>query len=235
MIVNEEVTKMNRRICVAIGEPTVESALAVAAKVQGADVIEIRLDYFKKVEIEPFIKNISSNLLFTCRPNWEGGLFEGAEEERLTILKNAVQAGADYVDIELEASAESQAQLDKVIEHSGDKTKKIVSNHDFIATSKLDHLVEIVDRMIEAKADIGKVITTAENSVDVLRVFNLIEYAKSRNFPLISFCMGKAGAVSRVASCDMGGYMTYCSADDQQTTAPGQLSVSGMRTIFSHY
>ncbi len=235
MIVNKDVIQVKRKICVAVGESTFEAALNVASKVERADVIEIRLDYMKKVEIEPFISELSPKLLFTCRPSWEGGLFEGNEEERLTILKQAVQMGADYVDIELEASAESHQQIDEKIEQCDSKTIKIVSNHDFKQTRKLDELVEIVEKMIEAKADIGKVITTAESSVDVLRVFNLIEYAKSRNFPLISFCMGMAGAVSRVASCDMGGYMTYCSADDQQGTAPGQISVSDMQTIFSHY
>lgn len=235
MIVNEDVVQVKRKICVAIGESTVESALDVTSKVQVADVIEIRLDYFDTVEVEPFIKIVSAELLLTCRPKWEGGLFEGSEDERCNILQNAVQAGADYVDIELESSLDNHLKLDTMIEQFGGKTKKIVSNHDFKSTKKLDQLVEIVEKMIEAKADIGKVITTAESSVDVLRVFNLIEYAKSRNFPIISFCMGGAGAVSRVASCDMGGYMTYCSADDQQGTASGQVSVSDMRTIFSSY
>ena len=226
---------MNRKICVAIGERSPEKALETARMVEGADVIEIRLDYFQQVEPEPFIKELTPEILFTCRPVWEGGLFKGGEDERLAILLKAVQAGADYIDVELEASAEMYKRLDEAIEASGGKTKKIVSSHDFSSTRKFDDLVDLVERMIEKDADIGKLITTATDSVDVLRVFNLLEYAKNRNFPLISFCMGEIGAVSRLASCDMGGYMTYCSADGQPVTAPGQISVSDLKRIYSLY
>ncbi|RRT45252.1 hypothetical protein B296_00055250 [Ensete ventricosum] len=36
-----------------------------------------------------------------CRPKWEGGEYEGDDEQRLEALRLAMELGADYVDVEL--------------------------------------------------------------------------------------------------------------------------------------
>lgn len=35
------------------------------------------------------------------RPKWEGGRYEGDENERLDVLRLAMELGADYIDVEL--------------------------------------------------------------------------------------------------------------------------------------
>ena len=42
-------------------------------------------------------------VVVTCRAKWEGGGFEGSEEERRRILESAVALGAEYVDVEAAA------------------------------------------------------------------------------------------------------------------------------------
>ena len=42
-------------------------------------------------------------MIVTCRPVWEGGQFSGSEEERRRFLSEAVELGAEYVDIEWRA------------------------------------------------------------------------------------------------------------------------------------
>ena len=44
--------------------------------------------------------------------------------------------------------------------------------------------------MQEQGADIGKIVTTAKDYVDVLHVLSLQEKAAELDFPLIAFCMG---------------------------------------------
>ena len=66
---------------------------------------------------------------------------------------------------------------------------------------------------------------------DVLRVLNLQEEAARMDIPLIAFCMGRPGVISRVATVELGGYMTYCAAHEDEATAPGQLSVAVLRQI----
>lgn len=224
-----------RKICVSVGEQDIDDAIAVALSAVGADVIEIRLDYLTVADATPFCENISAKLLFTCRPDWEGGLFCGDEESRLTILQSAVQHGASFIDIELDAPVSSHQYLIDSIKTQNAATQLILSNHDFVGTPNYTALVDKVDAMRDQGADIGKLITTAQSQKDVLRIFQILSYAQEINFSLIAFCMGEIGAVSRVASCDLGGYMTYCSCDGKVVTAPGQISVSRMREIFARF
>ena len=224
-----------RKICVSVGEKTSAAALATVASVVGADVIEIRLDYLLDGDATLFCEQIATDLLFTCRPDWEGGLFAGDEEERLGALNKAVVSGAAYVDVELEAPESTHQSLLQSIKWNENKTKLILSNHDFKSTPHYDQLVTKVDAMRDKGADIGKLITTAMQQSDVLTIFKIIDYAREINFPLIAFCMGEAGAVSRVSTCDVGGFMTYCSCDGKDVTAPGQISVGQMREIFARF
>lgn len=220
------------RICVSIGRSQVDDALAIAQTVASeADVLEIRLDCLQSQECTPFIDELHKPLLFTNRPHWEGGQFAGEEEQRLDSLLSAVEKGAAYVDLELLAPAESQQQMRSTIMDSS--TQLILSWHNFQDTPSREELVGRVAMMQDNGADIGKIVTTAHNHQDVLRVLQLQEIADKLNFPLIAFCMGEAGAISRVATCDLGGYMTYCAVGDDEVTAPGQLSIAALRKIYS--
>ncbi|MDP3694610.1 MAG: type I 3-dehydroquinate dehydratase, partial [Desulfocapsaceae bacterium] len=42
---------------------------------------------------------------------------------------------------------------------------------------------------------------------------------------------GSPGVVSRVATVELGGYMTYCAVSEDEATAPGQLSIAVLRQI----
>lgn len=214
-------------ICVAVGKKTVAAAIAEAKLASArADVIEIRLDALEEPEIAPFISQIDCPLLFTCRPDWEGGSFTGPEENRLELLEEAVAGGAAFVDLELQAPQASFERLAAKLQAS--PTKLIVSNHNFMATGSRAELLEVLEGMKQKGADIGKIITTAHSFRDALRVLQLQEDAVQLKLPLIAFCMGKAGVISRFATLDLGGFMTYCAPDGGTGTAPGQISVSNL-------
>ena len=212
------------RICVSIARKTVDEGLAVAEAISPlADVIEIRLDHLRNVSVAPFLTHLSKPLLFTNRPIWEGGEFAGDEEARLAPLMEAVQLGAHYVDLELKAPASSQQALLEVVEKSS--SRLILSWHNFQETPTQAELVGRLAMMQDKGAHIAKIVTMAHDYHDVLRVLMLQEQAAKMDFPLIAFCMGRAGVISRLATVELGGYMTYCAAHEDEATAPGQLSV----------
>src|SRR4029450_10341775 len=64
----------------------------------------------------------------TCRPTWEGGRFDGSEEERARILGQGLDAGAEYVDVEWRAT-QSGGDFTSVV--SRDPVRIVVSSHDF--------------------------------------------------------------------------------------------------------
>ena len=61
-------------ICVSIACENETEAVGIAIQSEGsADIIEIRLDRLSSPGIESFVKVLSKPLLFTNRPEWEGG------------------------------------------------------------------------------------------------------------------------------------------------------------------
>jgi len=218
---------LKRNICVSIADGNLERALELAAGAAGqASVLEIRLDALDRPVVAPFIERLDVPLLFTCRPTWEGGGFAGTEEERFVLLEEAVRGGAAYVDVELRADEELRQKLIGLSRKH--RAKVIVSWHDFKTTASSQALQTIFQALYRSGADIGKIVTTARNFQDVLRVLALQESAYEMGFPLCAFCMGQAGMVSRIATLELGGYMTYAAPDHGQITASGQLSLSKM-------
>jgi 3-dehydroquinate dehydratase-1 len=222
-------------VCVSIGtraaaaDPQAEALAAARRAEAAADVIEIRLDSIPQPEIGLFTRELTRPLLFTNRPEWEGGSYAGDETARTGLLLDAITAGAAFVDIEMKTAADLRRQV--ISRAREQQTRVIISAHNFTATPSTEELEALVDEQSASGAHIGKIVTTAHTSGDVLRVLALQLLAAEKNFPLIAFCMGRAGMISRVATVELGGYMTYAAPDSGQATAPGQLKVSALRAM----
>jgi len=220
------------RICVSIAEKNQAAAIAAARCIaELADVIEIRLDYMADPSVAPFLEALSKPLLFTNRPHWAGGNFQGDEETRIALLEEACRRGAAYVDLELRADAKAHEKVLDAARKS--RTRVIVSWHDFSGTPNEEELADIFEKQHRSGGQIGKIVTLARTFQDVLRVLNLQLLAAQRGFPLIAFCMGEQGMISRVATVSLGGYMTYAAPDSGVATAPGQLPVGRLRTLLA--
>lgn len=218
------------RLCVSVAAPDAEGVVAAVKPVaELVDVVEIRLDLMTDPRIESCIARIPCPVLVTNRPHWEGGRFMGHEEERIAQLCQAVQAGARYADIELRTLPELRRQVLTTSRHY--EAQVLFSSHDFYSTPPLARLREILAEMIAAGADIGKIVTTSTTPADVLRILALHETAAAAHFPLCAFTMGGTGKISRLATLYLGGFMTYAAIDQQQATAPGQISIADLHTL----
>jgi len=218
------------KICVSLAGKDAASVHAeVSPVLDSVDVVEIRLDAMEVPEVAKCCALFRSPLLFTNRPIWEGGSFSGFEDDRMGPLFTAVELQAAYVDFELRADPLLRRQLLQTME-SG-PTRMILSWHDFAATPKQEDLVEILQQMMDSGAHIGKMVTTAHGSADVLRLLHVQERALAADFSLSCFCMGGPGRISRLATLYMGGYMTYGAVSEDQATAPGQLSIDRLHAL----
>lgn len=219
-----------KKICLSLAESTVSEALALAQRFEAqADVIEVRLDLLDKPVVAPFIDRLSTPLLFTNRPQWEGGNWQGSEAERIDLLVEAVEHNAAYVDIELMAPA---AARERVLAAAAAATTRVIASwHNFKETPADQVLADIFRQQLHSGADIGKIVTMAHHYTDSLRVLALQLLAAHEQFPLAAFCMGQTGKISRAATLELGGVLTYGAADRARCTAPGQLSIDELRTI----
>ncbi|MEJ2033668.1 MAG: type I 3-dehydroquinate dehydratase [Deltaproteobacteria bacterium] len=226
--------KIAAKICVSIAAPSVAEAMRAARKAEPqADVIEIRLDGLAAPDIPAFIEGLHKPLLFTNRPAWEGGSWTGDEQSRIELLLRSLAAGASYVDIELGTDPDLQQQVLATAREYGSRV--IISWHDFKATPSAQALATIFQRQYRSGAHIGKIVTTARDFPDVLRVLDLQVEAAELDFPLIAFCMGRPGKISRIATMELNGFMTYAAPDHGPITAPGQLPVSVLRRLAADF
>lgn len=217
-------------ICVAIAAVDAAAALRLATPVLPiVDLVEIRLDAMRTPAFDSCLAAIAKPVLATNRPQWEGGQFNGSEEDRVNLLCLAVDAGAAYVDIELRTEAGLRDRLLAAARRRG--TKVIVSSHNFAGTPALTELRETLGQMIASRADIGKIVTTAATADEALRILSLQLDARAAGFPLSAFAMGEAGRITRLATLYLGGCMTYTAPDEVQATAPGQLSAARLDTL----
>ena len=95
--------RMQARLCATVTGRTTSELRARRDAARDADLIELRLDHVRDPDVDGALAGRRQPVVVTCRPAWEGGRFQGAEEERRRILERALELGADFVDVEWRA------------------------------------------------------------------------------------------------------------------------------------
>lgn len=210
-------------ICVSIGRSRHKHMLAEHKHLaeQGAKLVELRLDFIStRINLSRLLADRPTPVIVTYRREADGGKFTGSEEKRMTMLREAIAFGADYVDIEEDIA-------DKVPRYG--KTKRVISYHNFRHTPK--DLEEIHARMSELDADVVKIATMAQSPNDNLRMLELVQ---SASVPTVGMCMGDIGTPSRLLSAKFGSPWTYATFHHERALAPGQLSFQQMTEIYGY-
>jgi 3-dehydroquinate dehydratase-1 len=203
-------------ICVAISDTDFEKCLSMLKK---TDMAEIRLDLtqFSEEQIRHLF-SLQKKLIATYRP------LEGKEEERMEQLKTAIEAGADYVDIEFESADDYRNEIIAFAhKHNCDV---IISYHNYDCTPGLDHLRKIVAESFQKDADVIKIATMVRTNNDNASILSLY------NIPgrVIAFGMGNLGKITRIVAPFLGAEFTYAAMDEGAETAPGQIKYSIMKS-----
>lgn len=142
-------------------------------------------------------------------------------------LVRAIEAGARYVDVEIEAQKQMSKRVRSAAHENG--TIFIRSYHDFEGTDSYEALKALVEKCRYHGADIVKIVTTAHSQEDVDKVMALYEWAHAENIDLIAFCMGEAGKQSRLDCLKYGAPYTYAALSAEEAAAPGQWPADEMR------
>jgi 3-dehydroquinate dehydratase type I len=217
------------KLCIPIVETTVEKALIAIKKVnRWADLIELRADYLRRVNLAPLLENWQKPLIVTHRRKEEGGKYKGDERKRLRVLQEAIDLGSDYIDVEW---ATERSLLRGLIRNKG-RTQAILSFHDFQGTPSLKELQRLCGQMIRLEADVVKIVPFARTWEDNLTILSLIPYARERGQKIVAFCMGEKGNISRILSPSLGAAWVYASLNRTRASAPGQLTVGEMKEIW---
>lgn len=204
----------------------------VATATRWADVVELRVDMFTSHDRDAVaaackLARTAAPLLVTVRSRDQGGAAELDDEHRLALYKTAA-AHADAIDVELRAPICARA-LELARAHG---LTTIASHHDFAATPDDATLRSIADEARERGASICKIAATAQCASDMTRLLDLLR-ARAADQGMIVIAMGPHGAASRVFFPLCGSLLTYGFLEE--AVAPGQLSISELRTELARY
>lgn len=215
-------------ICTTIQNRTLEDIIGL---LEGSEpriqMAEIRLDRcpLDIEEIESLFSSLDTPLVATCRVVDDGnGTWEEAEEK----LTAAVEAGAAFLDLEIEAPKEVGKRLRRACTEYG--TTMIRSSHFFAGTPSDDVLRNTVEKCRKFGGEIVKIAAMAKSGEDVARVLGLYsqEQTSQRQAELIAFSMGETGRASRLECLRLGSPFTYAALNDNEAAAPGQWTYSEM-------
>ncbi|MGC3970334.1 MAG: shikimate dehydrogenase [Pirellulales bacterium] len=210
-------------ICVTLAADDSEQLLARhrALVARGCRLVEYRLDFLPaRTNVAQLIAARPGPIIATVRRPADGGRWNRDESERLAWLRSAINAGAEYVDLEPDASA--------AIPRTG-TTRRIVSLHDFQGLP--DDLAAAHARLAACDADVVKLAVMARTPADNFRVLELVA---SSPVPTTAFCMGDLGQASRILLARYGAPFTYAAESDKAAVAPGQLGFDTLRDLYRY-
>jgi len=153
--------------------------------------------------------------LFTLRHADQGGTFNSAESERVILCKQALEAGADIVDLEHGTEA-SVLMLNE-------SAPMILSYHNFKTMVDVAELASLTDAMERQAPAAIKIIPTGRTMADAATMLSWVGDAAS-DVRRIGFSMGIAGGVSRILTLAHGAPITYASFGEP--VAPGQIDIA---------
>ena len=243
-------------ICTSIQGKTLEEILAILEE-GTVEMAEIRLDLcdLDEEEIETLFTQSDVPLIATCRiatlaqrveaegdpladagkvlseqgyyPSLQRKGRNPAEELAENQLLKAIEAGAKYVDLEVEAPPMMGRKIRQACQEYG--TMLIRSFHDFEGTPPDATLLSLLDKGRRFGGEVVKIVTTATCKADADRVMAL--YREVEPGTLVAFCMGPEGRESRLEALRQGAPFTYACLTAEEATAPGQWTVDEMNDV----
>ena len=218
------------KICVSIAAYNLEQLKRQINQAfdYGADYVEIRFDFLNLSDMDQAMSianTINKKAVYTLRAPDEGGQFKGSISERIAWLKKLSASKPMLLDVELYTIKNNTYLADYLKEHN---ISLLISWHDFEKTPPDTELTKVLYEMRTYSQNI-KMVTTAQTTVDSLRLLELYENASRLN--LIAFAMGDAGVISRVL-CVIIGNAPFTYASLEKAISPGQLTIKQMRKLY---
>lgn len=201
-----------------------------AAKAAGADLAEVRVDLLdddERVRWAQLVTEKTLPVVVTNRASWEGGKGVLDETERLSVLVEAEQLGAEYIDVELKAASVYRELRNAT--GAARNAKLILSHHNFERPLSKEELARVQERMISEGADVSKIAMAATSALDNALVFDALLNA---TVPTVVLAMGEFGQVSRILAPKYGSFLTFASVGVGRESAPGQVVIEKLTDTY---
>ncbi len=225
-----------------------------AAKV--ADIIELRCDYLFTAnriilrKLLRFVRSCKKPVIVAPRDRKQGGAGIIDNITKIELILESIKQKADYFDIEADKlKLLKKVDIDDIRKELEDdygvdirkfekdmmKTKFIVSYHNFKKTPDVISVYKKIRKdakKYKLKNYVIKVVTLANVIEDNAKIFKLLELAKKDKQPIVAFCMGNYGEISRVLCAKYGSLFTFGCLEETKKAAPGQINAELLKNIY---
>ena len=196
------------QVCVTVTASTTDQLRRQRDAVVEADLIELRLDGVEDLDVSGVLQGRLKPVIVTCRSVQDGGSFDGGEEARRRIIAEALECGAEFVDIEWDGSPDS-----RIAAH---KSRTVLSYHQFLERPK-----DLDDRYVAMRATgaaVVKIAVQAKSLMDLAPLITLGQRARQDGERAVIVGMGGPGVASRILANRFGACWSYAG-----NAAPGQI------------
>jgi 3-dehydroquinate dehydratase / shikimate dehydrogenase len=190
--------------------------------------IELRLDWLRDdAEIERFLGRLHgarqnrATLIATCRRRPAGGLYRGTVAKQLLYLAEAIRAGCQWYDLDIETSSASPAELLEVMLGGA---RRIASVH-YFRRSPSD-FEPVIDLLSGSGADAIKIAARCDSYAQCSKLLSLAR-AHSK---VIVIPMGELSVPARILV--LRGRNGFGYAPVAEATAPGQVALRELQSVY---
>ena len=199
---------------------------------EGIKLVELRLDFLRREpDLHRLIPSRPTATVITARRQQDGGLWKDTEEKRLTLLRSAIVAEPEFVDLEVDVA-------DKIPPFG--KTRRIISYHN---TETMPENLEGLHREMSAKKPhFIKIAVTPHSFEEMYRFLNFVreknedsrKLSGEKAVRVVGICMGEMGKAARILSKRFSMPYTYATFSEDRIIAPGMLVYRDLLDLF-HY
>tara|TARA_Y100000287_G_C14212767_1_gene351817 strand:- start:740 stop:1507 length:768 start_codon:yes stop_codon:yes gene_type:complete len=175
--------------------------------------------------LDAFKGGIDLPVVLTCRPESQGGYFPGSEEERISVLRAAIDSGVSWVDLEADIDSKIRSEL---VEIAKGKTMVISSTHFSEEPSSASEILDDLEEMADS-GDIIKVCynTTGRNSA--LKLFEAAWMLKESDKKTAIMGLGVGGDWTRIHAPLLNQYLVYSTMETgSHLSSEGRINTSDL-------
>ena len=188
---------------------------------QSCDLIELRLDRFDKApDFGQLFEKKFKPVIVSCRRKRDGGDWNGTEESRLAILRQAVLAKADYIEIESDVADQ--------IRRYGETKRVIASTHVMEAP---DDLADIYKECLACDPDVVKITMPTRTPEEA---WPLIKIVARASVPTVAVGWGRGGRLLSILGRRYKSPWTYAALERGMEAYPGMATVHELKNVWDH-
>lgn len=184
------------------------------------DLVEVCLDRLhKEPDVKDMISGSSKPILVSCRQPEEGGKFDGSEDQRMALLRQAILAEPAYIELD-PVTAQKIPRFGK--------TQRVIS---FASqTRPLGNIEEAFDEAVRCKADVIKFTWPTETLETAWPLLAVV--SQKRALPVVGLGLGRSGLTFSLLGRKYGSPWIYAALEKGMEAFPGQPTVGELDNIY---